>query len=381
MGADSAALVKRLEEEPDVTIRRALILSLGPKEFGQGAWTPEGKKVLVERLQEMYRTASDPGLHASVEWLLRQWQQDEWLRQTNEAWAKDREQREKRLDGFKRLLTKDKEKTPPQWYVNGQGQTMVVIPGPVEFVMGSPPTEEGQQAGEVQHKKRIGRAFALAAAPVTKEQFLRFLPKFGHNQMMRYPDPTCPIGGVIWYEGAAYCNWLSQREGIPEEQWCYETNAKGQVVKLRENYLSLTGYRLPTEAEWEYVCRAGAVTRRYYGESEELLARYSWYLQNSKERTWPVGGKKPNDLGLFDMHGNVIAWCQESYKGYPAPKDGGALEDKEDVLSIIPTTGRVLRGGSFFNRASYVRSALRLWLVPTLRDLNVGFRPARTFSP
>src|SRR5262249_51652916 len=146
---------------------------------------------------------------------------------------------------------------------------------------------------------------------------------------------------------AAYCNWLSKREGIPEDQWCYETNAQGQVVKLKENYLSLTGYRLPTEAEMEYACRAGAVTSRDYGEAEELLAKYGWYLQNSQERTWPVGSKKPNDLGLFDMHGNVYTWCQESYKDYPAPKDGGAVEDKEDGLSINPQTGRVLRGGSF----------------------------------
>src|SRR5262249_9402679 len=150
------------------------------------------------------------------------------------------------------LLTKDKEKTPPQWYVNGQGQTMVVIPGPVEFMMGSPPTEEGRQARELQHKKRIGRTFAIAAKPVTKEQFLRFLPTFDHPEMRRYPDPTCPIGGVTWDKAAAYCNWLSQQEDLPEDQWCYEADQQGRVTKLKENYLSSTGYRLATEAEWEY---------------------------------------------------------------------------------------------------------------------------------
>ena len=91
-------------------------------------------------------------------------------------WAKDKKQREKRLDGIKELVKKDKAKTPPQWYVNGQGQTMVVIPGPVEFVMGSPPTEAGRTDSELQHKRRIGRTFALAAKSVTKEQFLRFQP-------------------------------------------------------------------------------------------------------------------------------------------------------------------------------------------------------------
>src|SRR5215469_14712170 len=109
-----------------------------------------------------------------------------------------------RLESIRQLLTKDKEK-PPQWYVNGQGQTMVVIPGPVEFVMGSPPTEGRRHDDELRHKRRIGRTFALAAAPVTKEQFWRFLPKFGHDEMSRYPEATCPIGGVVWYEAAAYC--------------------------------------------------------------------------------------------------------------------------------------------------------------------------------
>ena len=381
LGADAAVLVKRLEEEPDVTIRRALILSLGPEEFGQGAWTPEGKRRVVKRLQEMYRTAGDPGLHGAAEWLLRQWKQEAWLKQVNEEWAKDKEQREQRLDGIRERLRKDQEKTPPQWYVNGQGQTMVVIPGPVEFLMGSPPAEEGRWPNESQHKRQIGRTFALAATSVTKEQLLRFLPKFGHKQMRRYPEPTCPIGGVVWHEAAAYCNWLSKQEGIPEEQWCYQMNPQGQVVKLKENYLSLTGYRLPTEAEMEYATRAGAVTSRYYGETEELLTRYGWYQKNSGERTWPVGGKKPNDLGLFDLHGNVYSWCQESYKEYPTPKDREGIDDIEDDLSINPAVSRVLRGGSFYDLASLVRSADRYRYVPAGGDLNVGFRPARTFIP
>src|SRR5262245_58958065 len=86
------------------------------------------------------------------------------------------------LEGIQQLLTKEKEKAPPQWYVNGQGQTIVVIPGPVEFVMGSPLTEGERRGDELQHKRRIARSFALAATAVTKEQFLRFLPTFRHSE-------------------------------------------------------------------------------------------------------------------------------------------------------------------------------------------------------
>jgi formylglycine-generating enzyme required for sulfatase activity len=160
----------------------------------------------------------------------------------------------------------------------------------------------------------------------------------------------------------------------------YLLRRQPQVTALKKNYLSLGGYRLPTEAEWEYACRAGAVTSRYYGETEELLSRYAWYTKNARDRTWPVGGKKPNDLGLFDMHGNVWTWRQETHRDYPAPQDRKPIEDKEDILLINPSAGRLLRGGAFSNQAGTVHSAPRIWNVPADRYSHIGFRPARTFT-
>ena len=222
---------------------------------------------------------------------------------------------------------------------------------------------------------RIARTFAIAATPVTKEQFLRFPTRRAesHTDMRRYPMPSCPIGGVVWHEAAAYCNWLSEQEGIPEQQWCYEI--KGNTLKLKANYLSLYGYRLPTEAEMEYATRAGALTSRNFGETEELLPKYAWYYKNSGEKTWPVGSKKPNDLGFFDMQGNVWTWCQESYRPYPQGKE--ATEDKEDDLVIASDVSRVMRGGSF-GYPCIVRSAQRFTFVPSFSDVDSGFRPART---
>ena len=324
LGADARVLVKRLVEEPDVTIRRALILSLGPEEFegeaggaGPGSrWPPEEKKQLVERMREFYCTAADPGLRAAAEWLLRQWKEEEWLVRTDEAAAKDEEGRRMRLADIQRELAGRKDKAQPRWYVNSQGQTMVVLPGPMEFLMGSAPKEDGANVGENRHGERIGRTFAIAAKPVTLGQFQMYYREAynkDYDSGVRYtPTDSCPANYVTWHQAAVYCNWLSKREGLPE---CYEIAGNGPfgpVAKLKDNYLSLAGYRLPTEAEWEYACRAGAATSRCYGETNELLGKYAWYLDDSQGRTHPVGSKKPNDFGLFDLHGNVWSWCQEA---------------------------------------------------------------------
>jgi formylglycine-generating enzyme required for sulfatase activity len=171
---------------------------------------------------------------------------------------------------------------------------------------------------------------------------------------------------------------LSKQEGIPPEQWCYETNPQGKVTKLAPNYLHQTGYRLPTEAEWEYACRAQAVTSRHYGETEELLGKYDWYLHNAENHSWPVGSLKPNDFGFFDMHGNVWNWCQERYKPYAMSKDGKAIEDSEDGL-IVNADSRVFRGGAFTHLAVSASSAHRSRNGPGFRLFLIGFRPARTF--
>src|SRR5262249_50711781 len=135
-------------------------------------------------------------------------------------------------------------------------------------------------------------------------------------------------------------------------------------MKLARNYLQRSGYRLPTEAEMEHAIRSGALTSRFYGETEELLPKYAWTIATSKERTWPVGSLKPNGLGLFDVQGNVFTWCQESYRPYPQSKEPS--RDAEDDFAIVSTRERVLRGGSFFNVATRVRSACRSYNVPTL---------------
>jgi formylglycine-generating enzyme required for sulfatase activity len=125
---------------------------------------------------------------------------------------------------------------------------MVIVSGPVEFQMGE---------GETQHRERIARSFAIASKEVTVEQFDMFLEDSprnrGDNKQNISPFPTCPVNSISWYLAAAYCNWLSNREGIPKDEWCYYPNDNGDYhvgMKLVSNPEYRTGYRLPTEAEW-----------------------------------------------------------------------------------------------------------------------------------
>ena len=193
------------------------------------------------------------------------------------AWGKDKEQRANRLEGIQQQLKASRvasaPRVPPQWYVNGQGQTMVVIPGPVEFVMGSPMSEAGRLPNENQHRRRIGRTFALAAKSVTLAEYQRFDPAYRTETETEQLSPTkdCPVLGISWFQAAEYCNWLSKQEGLAQSEWCYVPvrDAKASPatapeykvgMELAANYLERGGYRLPTEAEIEFATRAGSVT-------------------------------------------------------------------------------------------------------------------------
>jgi len=253
---------------------------------------------------------------------------------------------------------------------------MVIVPGPVEFPMGE---------GKTQHRERIGHSFAIASKEVTVEQFETFLKENPPVQVDNYknvsPDPTCPMNSVSWYDATNYCNWRSKKDGIPEDEWCYGPNEKGDYaegMKLMSNAENRKGYRLPTEAEWEYSCRAGASTAYSFGEPWELLEKYGWYVRDSRDGTQPAGSLKPNDLGLFDLHGNIYEWCQGSYDSKPGKKE----IDKEILSisgSIVGKDPRVLRGGAWFGSAIDIRATDRYGIAPAERHRAYGFRLARTY--
>jgi formylglycine-generating enzyme required for sulfatase activity len=252
-----------------------------------------------------------------------------------------------------------------QWYVNGQGQTLVLVP----------PGEFETAAGDKRLKVRVERRFALAAREVTVAEFRRFRKDHLYFKETA-PTEDCPMNLVSWYDAAAYCNWLSEQEGIAQGQWCYVPNEKGDYAEgmtVKAGVLGLSGYRLPAEAEWELACRAGSVTAWSMGEAVDLLGRYAWYVANSPNESRPVGSLRPNDLGLFDLHGNALEWCQNRYEDFTDLRDRN-MDDKVDNKS-----SRSMRGGAVIHFPFVARSAVRERVAPgTLYAFN-GFRPARTF--
>jgi formylglycine-generating enzyme required for sulfatase activity len=226
------------------------------------------------------------------------------------------------------------------------GVTFIVIP-PGEFLRGS---EQCLDREKPVRAVRITQSFQLGKYPVTNAQYERYLkavgkkvrkPEYWDNR--RFNQPEQPVVGVSWQEAAAYCAWA--------------------------------GGRLPTEAEWEYACRAGSTKEYSFGNDEQLLDEYAWYGSNSGNHTQPVGAKKPNAWGLHDMHGNVWEWCQDWFdERYYASSP--AADPMGPEVGVV----RVIRGGSWNDPAVYCRSSYRGRDEPSSRSDDLGFRVARSPS-
>jgi serine/threonine protein kinase/formylglycine-generating enzyme required for sulfatase activity len=348
-GVTPALVQQWLAKEPDPSVRQALILSL--------RWSRGDSGALFLKL---YRRDPDPGVHSALFWLLRY----EHVRE---------------LEKIDQELVSRQPVPNRLWYVNRQGDTLAVVREPVEFWMGSPPGEPGRRDNETLHRRRIPRSFAIATQEVTVEQFERFLKAHPDPEPRTRPEDGVAVASLSWFEAARYCRWLSEQEGIPEDQMCYPPVDQIKAgMKLPADYLSRTGYRLPTEAEWEFACRVGTVTSRYYGAAETLLGSFGRYHRGFGNAVYRVSLFKPNDLGMFDMYGNAAEWCQDRLRPYPEGRKGMVIVDREDSMRTVDRQQRVLRGGSAKSPASELRSAFRTGAPPSLRVGFAGLRVART---
>jgi formylglycine-generating enzyme required for sulfatase activity len=231
--------------------------------------------------------------------------------------------------------------SPRKAVTNSIGMNLVYI-HLGDFMMGSPDSEKDRFNHEgPQHKVKISRGLWMGIYEVTQAQY----------QSVMGTNPSCfkgdnlPVETVSWDDAVEFCRRLSQKEDKT--------------------------YRLPTEAEWEYACRAGTTTRFYYGDDldESKLGEYAWYGSNSDGKTHPVGQKKSNAFGLYDMHGNVWEWCQDWY-------DEKYYSNKPEVDPPGPASGqyRVLRGGNWSGNALDCRVADRVNDSLSSRDNGIGFR-------
>ena len=242
-------------------------------------------------------------------------------------------------------LQAQQKKDPPKNFTNSLGMKFVWIP-PGTFMMGSPKEEIGRGQYESQHKVTLTKGFYMGVYTVTQEQWKEIM---GNNPSGFKGEKNLPVEKVSWDDCQAYIKKL-----------------RGKDKKV---------YRLPSEAEWEYCCRAGTKTPFHFGET--IFTDQANYNGNvaygtgkkgvNREKTTPVGSFPANPWGLHDMHGNVWEWCQDWLGDYP----------QNDVVDPQgPNWGkyRVLRGGSWFNYPENCRSAFRGRDGPGIRSFNVGFR-------
>lgn len=237
----------------------------------------------------------------------------------------------------------------PKQITTKTGVEMVLIPGG-QFIMGDSHGEDDEKPG---HKVKID-PFYMDKYEVTQNAYETMMGK----NPAKFKGHGRPVERVSWFGAIQYCNMRSLREGLIP---CYD------LETLECNY-EVEGYRLPTEAEWEYACRAGTDTRYSFGNGPGNLEQYAWFKGNANNTTHPVGQKKPNPWGLYDMHGNVWEWCNDYYDGDYYQKSG-----EENPHGPVVGEERVLRGGSWASTAESARSSGRYSETPGFADVCFGY--------
>jgi formylglycine-generating enzyme required for sulfatase activity len=258
---------------------------------------------------------------------------------------------------------------------------MVQIQGGT-FTMGSPENEVNRSAAETQHSVTLTQGFYMGKYTVTQEQYQAVMGTNPSSFTTPVSPETStakrPVEQVSWYDALVFCNKLSMSEGLSPAYrisgstdpaaWGVVPTVDNATWNAVEIVAGSTGYRLPTEAQWEYACRAGTTTA--YNTGATINDNTGWYSDNSGDRTREVGGKPANAWGLYDMHGNVWEWCWDWYETY-------ASDAQTDPTGAVSGNYRMLRGGSWYHVGQNLRSAYRSSGGPYGRRDFFGFRLVR----
>ncbi len=231
------------------------------------------------------------------------------------------------------------------------------------FLMGSARADRSAYEDEFPEHPVTVTSFLMSKYPVTLLDYRTVMTDSPSEWTHKQADDRCPANFITWFQAVEFCNALSEREGFKP---CYRIEDRS-VEWLR----NANGYRLPTEAEWEYAVRAGTKSRYFFGDDAARLGKYAWYSENSGKTVHPVGMRKSNPFGLHDLLGNVWEWCWDWY---------GPYSDTTQDSPAGPEAGqyRGLRGGSAWSDPGLLRSAVRDWLLPVIRVEDVGFRCVRS---
>ena len=220
---------------------------------------------------------------------------------------------------------------------------------------------EGNDSDNLKREVRISKDFFISKFEVTQAEYREIM---GTNPSVKETGigDDHPVNGVSWYDAVEFCNKLSIKEGLKP---CY----KGRAQSIQCDF-SANGYRLPTEAEWEYAARGGRISKGFPYAGSEDIDNVGWYMENAGLKCHPVGEKQPNELGIYDMSGNVWEWCWDWHASFPA----GAVADPTG-----PSAGstRVCRGGCFFDKPDYCGTNFRNHHDPILINYPIGFRLVR----
>jgi serine/threonine protein kinase/formylglycine-generating enzyme required for sulfatase activity len=327
-------------------------------------------------VMNVFRDQPDGELHAAAEWFLRRHGRSEFI---DEVLA------DRSGTGAK------------SWYVTSELHTMIRLPGPTTFMAGSAENEPDRLENEKLHQVSIPEGLYFSSLEVTIGQFQRFLAdrnSSANTNSTETDSPNDPMLRVSWYESAEYCNWLSEREGIDQSQWAYLPNERGEYsagMRIAEDHLQRTGYQLPTPDYWEYACRGGTTTRRFYGSGIDLAVSYMRTVETPKNASRAVGMLKPNAFGLFDMLGGASEWTvglviPPQRKRGPAtflleslPQNSSSGPKSIDPAgqNVVDRRRLMHLGGSVASQAKMTRAAARSKVSAPITDQPIGIRLMR----